>query len=94
MTKREVVNSFLSLLRDKYLQEVLVIPSTILVIIIDSAGRNSFGWLDALAISLLVAYLIYVIYDTRTSAIAITINLESGYSLCLGKSELEYADNL
>jgi hypothetical protein len=94
VSKKEVVKSFFALLRDKYLQEILVIPSTILVIVIDSVNRNSFGLLDGIAILLLVAYLIYVLYDTQTSAIAITINLETGYSLCLGKSELEFADNL
>lgn len=94
MSKKETIRSYFTLLRDRYLQEVLVIPSTILVIIIDAVNRNSFGWLDGIAVFLLTAYLLYVLYDTQNSVVAITINLESSYSLCLGKSEIEYADSL
>lgn len=94
MSKKEVIKSYFTLLRDRYLQEVLVIPSTILVIVIDALNRKSFGWLDGIAIFLLVAYLLYILYDTQNSVVAVTINLESGYSLCLGKTEFEYVDSL
>jgi hypothetical protein len=94
MSKKEVEKSFIGLLRDKYLQEMFVIPASIIALVIDSVSRKSFGWLDGVAITLLVAYLIYALYDTRASVMAITINLESSYSLCLGKTELEFEDNL
>lgn len=77
--------SFAKLLWSDYREELIVFPVTIITVVTSTLGNRTFGWLDGLAILLLVGYLIYIFFDTYRSNVATAINVNSGYSICLGK---------
>lgn len=91
---KELIISYLRLLRKNHLSELLVVPASLITIIIDAVKSGRFISLDLIAILLLSIYLLFVLFDNYSLTKSTTKNVNSGYTIFLGKSMDLFNDSI
>ena len=64
----------------------------VLLILASAMSNRQLSWLETLAIAILSVYLLYVLIDTYRAYKATSINIHSGYSICLDQPVNSYQD--